>query len=164
MKEGQGRQIDGLLRWAQQQGCYISPKVQLGKRETEGAGNGERGMWALETIEEGEVLMRLVTSSSFRISSDLVRQSSSVAAGIRAVESSDGEFADDLLLTIFLASSRKQSDHSPFSQYVQSLPPEKPDLPIFWEAGDLRLLPRATVALVERMKEEFQDYMQKIRK
>ncbi|EKX39809.1 hypothetical protein GUITHDRAFT_114060 [Guillardia theta CCMP2712] len=145
-------------------GLLHQRKVELGTRGAAEQGDAIRGIWALEQVEEGEVVMRLANSASFRISGDFIRQSSSLAEGVQALEASEGRLADDLLLTLYLASSRKKEGSFPFSEYVRSLPLEKPDLPIFWDSAELQTLPRMTMTLVEAMREEYEDYSSKIRK
>ena len=128
-----GDEHSRLLRWAEQQGTYVSPKVKLGFDPS-----GTRGWVATSPLVAGDLVLS-AARSSVRLSASYVRAETETGMGAIIRKYQDdlllrGEecaqtLSDEAVLALFVAAHRcrpSRAQETFFSPYIDALPDEAP--------------------------------------
>jgi histone-lysine N-methyltransferase SETD3 len=121
--------IGTLLRWVEQRGAVISPRIHVVS-----LGGGERGLFARENIDSGTLLLRLprqllITEEAAR-SSDIGR----------LIETHVGSDIPNVYLAAFLLQERERGEASSWKPFMDGLPQSYPTHPFYFQERELSLL------------------------
>jgi histone-lysine N-methyltransferase SETD3 len=133
-RRGMGPRLSGvgsaaeLLRWLEEGGGHVSKACGVLQ------GDGERGLWALASVAPEETLLRI--PSRYVLTLEEAR-SSAIGRLLDAHAPADEE---RVYLAAFLLQEKERGAASFWKPFLDSLPSSFPNLPFFFDEGELSLL------------------------
>jgi histone-lysine N-methyltransferase SETD3 len=122
-----------LLHWMVQNGAFVSPALQIVKYNST---SDFRGLHAIENISKGEVIISLpndmILTPELALTSSIVRDAQASLGNYSGYEYT--------YLALFLCDQRRRGPTASFSPYIDALPIDLSNMPVFFSHEEISYL------------------------